>query len=199
MLLCLLALSFSFSEALAQNCRTFTFNGTPPVAPTATTMGVGGTGTIQTYTVPAGVTSIRLDAKGGKGGTSPNDVGGFFNGGNGGRVQATYAVTPGDVLYILVAGKGGDGSPDNGQNKTASGGGGATVVSNGPIGSGTLLLVAGGGGGAGNFGGGGNLPPIPRAAVQVILVLAVLRFQRLAAIQPSATLAIYPAVKAVKP
>ncbi|HRD83194.1 MAG TPA: hypothetical protein PLL53_20715, partial [Saprospiraceae bacterium] len=114
MLLCLLALSFSFSEALAQNCRTFTFNGTPPVAPTATTMGVGGTGTIQTYTVPAGVTSIRLDARGAKGGNSPTDFGWQWQGGAGGRVQATYSVTPGDVLYILVAGKGGDGAQDNG-------------------------------------------------------------------------------------
>ena len=135
---------------------TATFNGVAPVAPTATTAGVGGKGGLHIYTVPAGVTAVRIDARGAKGGNSPITGGGTFVGGNGGRVQATYAVTPGDVLYILVGGKGGDGSLDDGINqRTASGGGGATVVSKGPIGTGTLLLVAGGGGGAGHSGGGG--------------------------------------------
>ncbi len=136
------------------SCPTFTFNGTAPIAPTASTAGVGGTGTLQTYTVPAGVTTIRLDARGAKGGITPG-----FGGGNGGRVQATYTVTPGDVLHILVGGKGGDGAPDGDvpfmDHQSAAGGGGATFVSKGPIGVGTLLLVAGGGGGAGSQGGGG--------------------------------------------
>jgi len=145
-----------FQYGFAQFCPTFTFNGTAPVAPTATTVGVGGKGTIQTYTVPTDVTAIRIEARGAKGGNSPITGGGTYNGGQGGRVQATFNVTPGDVLYILIGGKGGDGSLDDGiNNRTASGGGGATVVSKGPIGSGTLLLVAGGGGGAGHFGGGG--------------------------------------------
>ena len=136
---------------------TATFNGIAPIAPTATTAGVGGKGGLHTYTVPAGVTAVRIDARGAKGGSSPITGGGTFVGGNGGRVQATYAVTPGDVLYILVGGKGGDGSLDNGVNeRTASGGGGATVVSKGLIGTGTLLLVAGGGGGAGHSGAGGQ-------------------------------------------
>jgi hypothetical protein len=145
---------------ITQACATATFNGTAPIAPTATTAGVGGRGGLYIYTVPAGVTAIRLDAKGAKGGSSLIIGGGTYVGGQGGRVQATYAVTPGDVLYILVGGKGGNGSPDNGippgPGRTSSGGGGATVVSKGPIGSGTLLLVAGGGGGAGRLGGGGN-------------------------------------------
>lgn len=147
---------------ISQACATATFNGTAPKAPTATTAGVGGRGGIHTYTVPAGVTAIRIDARGAKGGNSPNHSGGQFNGGAGGRVQATYAVTPGDVLNILVGGKGGDGSPDNGVNeRTASGGGGATVVSKGTIGTGTLLLVAGGGGGAGHSGAGGQSNSTP--------------------------------------
>lgn len=142
---------------MTQVCAMATFNGTAPIAPTATTAGVGGKGGIYTYTVPTGVTAIHIDAKGAKGGSSPITGGGTFSGGQGGRVQATYAVTSGEVLYILVGGKGGDGSLDNGvNNRTASGGGGATVVSKGVIGSGTLLLVAGGGGGAGHSGIGGN-------------------------------------------
>ncbi len=149
---------------ITQACATATFNGTAPIAPTATTAGVGGRGGIHTYTVPAGVTAIRLDAKGAKGGSSPITGGGTYLGGQGGWVQATYAVTPGDVLYILVGGKGGNGSPDDGiTGRTASGGGGATVVSKGPIGSGTLLLVAGGGGGAGHLGGGGNSNNAPNS------------------------------------
>jgi hypothetical protein len=143
-------------NVFAQSCPDFTFSGTPPIAPTASTAGVGGTGTIQTYTIPAGVTSIRIDARGAKGGNTD------FNGGNGGRVQATYAVSPGDVLYILVGGKGGDGAADNGMDhRSAAGGGGATVISKGAIGTGTLLLVAGGGGGAGDHGGGGESNNFP--------------------------------------
>lgn len=152
--------SVSVNTPITVSCSTgiatATFNGVAPVAPTATTAGVGGKGGLHIYTVPAGVTVVRIDARGAKGGSSPITGGGTYVGGNGGRVQATYAVTPGDVLYILVGGKGGDGSLDNGVNeRTASGGGGATVVSKGPIGTGTLLLVAGGGGGAGHSGGGG--------------------------------------------
>ncbi len=156
-----LALMISLN-ASAQNCQTLTFNGTAPIVPTTTTAGVGGTGSIQTYTVPAGVTSIRIDARGAKGG-STTFPGGSWIGGKGGRVQGTFAVTPGDVLYILVAGKGGNadgtapGVETGMQQRTAAGGGGATIVSKGPIGSGTLLLVAGGGGGAGRLGFGGNV------------------------------------------
>jgi parallel beta-helix repeat protein len=140
---------------ITQTCATATFTGAAPIAPTTTTAGIGGTGGLHIYTVPAGVTAIRLDARGAKGGNTP-----YFLGGNGGRVQATYTVAPGDVLYILIGGKGGDGAPDNDVvgndiHKSAAGGGGGTFISKGPIGTGTLLLVAGGGGGAGDEGGGG--------------------------------------------
>jgi Ig-like domain CHU_C associated len=147
------------NTALTQACATATFTGIAPIAPTATRAGVGGRGGIHTYTVPAGVTAIRLDARGAKGGRTTFN-GGSFSGGKGGRVQGTFAVTPGDVLHILVAGKGGDadgtapGIETGTEKRTAAGGGGATIVSKGPIGSGTLLLVAGGGGGAGRQGGG---------------------------------------------
>jgi hypothetical protein len=140
---------------ITQTCATATFTGIVPIAPTASTGGVGGKGGLHIYTVPAGVTTIRLDARGAKGGKTPYNTGGI-----GARVSADYTVTPGDVLYILVGGKGGDGAPDgdvvgNDVHKSAAGGGGGTFVSKGPIGSGTLLLVAAGGGGAGDQSGGG--------------------------------------------
>jgi hypothetical protein len=140
---------------ITQACATATFTGIAPIAPTASTGGVGGKGGLHIYTVPAGVTTIRLDARGAKGGKTPYNTGGI-----GARVTADYTVTAGDVLYILVGGKGGDGAPDgdvvgNDVHKSAGGGGGGTFVSKGPIGSGTLLLVAAGGGGAGDQAGGG--------------------------------------------
>ena len=55
------------------------------------------TGSVQTFTVPAGITSIDVIAKGALGGTNNR-------GGQGGSVTATIAVTPGDVLNIYVGG-----------------------------------------------------------------------------------------------
>lgn len=105
------------------------------------------TGSVQTWTVPDGVTSISVDAYGSSGeqlGNSKPYVG------KGGRVQATMSVVPGQVLNIYVGGR-------NNWN-----GGGTRVTSNGTRGGdatdirigGTALtdrvLVAGGGGGTGN-------------------------------------------------
>src|SRR5262245_40404156 len=56
------------------------------------------TGAVQTYTVPCGVTSIAVDMAGAAGGMAP----GFAYGNAGGRVRATIAVTPGQVLYVYV-------------------------------------------------------------------------------------------------
>ena len=82
------------------------------------------TGGQQTYTVGNGVTAIALDVQGACGGNNYSSWGGI--GGKGGRVQATLAVSAGEVLYIYVGGRG----------------------LNGPSGTGTLL--------AGGFNGGGN-------------------------------------------
>ena len=118
------------------------------------------TGGIQTYTVPAGVTSITIDAQGAKGGGTDCAYGGGTyqsHGGCGGRVQATLSVTPGHVLNITVAGMGtgtggggyGGGGADLAFSTTwpGAGGGGATRVVDNT--TGTLLVVAGGGGGGG--------------------------------------------------
>lgn len=96
------------------------------------------TGSLQTYTVPAGITSIHIDAKGAQGGSI--NVSCSATGGLGARMQGDFAVTPGDVITILVGQQGFTNGSD------AGGGGGSFVVAAGNI----PLIVAGGGGGASN-------------------------------------------------
>lgn len=96
------------------------------------------TGAIQTYTVPAGVTSISIEAKGAQGGTST-----VATGGRGASMKGNFVVTPGQVIRVLV----GQQAPTiaSGSFVGGGGGGGTFVVdqsTNQP------LVVAGGGGGA---------------------------------------------------
>jgi hypothetical protein len=57
------------------------------------------TGSVQTWTVPAGVTSVNLTVAGAKGGG--------VNGGNGAVITKNcFTVTPGQVLNIYVGGMG---------------------------------------------------------------------------------------------
>jgi len=134
------------------------------------------TGAVQTFTVPAGVTSVTVDTYGAEGGLGVNA--GADAAGLGGRVVATITVTPGETLDVYVGGQGGAGAPGaagaggaGGFNGGASGGnGGANGVAGGGGGGasdvrrgGTRLVVAGGGGGGGNnnqggFGGAGGGP-----------------------------------------
>ncbi len=101
-------------------------------------------GNIVNFTVPAGVTSITIDAKGAQGGSGAiygtSLAGG---GGKGARMQGTVSVTPGEVIRVLVGQMGGSsGGPHGNEN---GGGGGSFVVRQ----SGNVpLVVAGGGGGA---------------------------------------------------
>jgi len=118
----------------------------------------------QTFVVPAGVTSITVEALGAQGGSA-----GAVAGGLGGSATATLAVTPGEQLQVNVGGQGG--SPAGGCN--GGGGGGAPVAGSGGRGGGGAsdvrrgafaladrLVVAGGGGGGGGalagVGGGGG-------------------------------------------
>lgn len=115
------------------------------------------------YTVPAGVASLRMYACGA--------VGGFAGGsspGYGVCIDSTISVAEGDVIGVVVGGKGGDtytgaagaggsngggaGGPGDDANgyRGAGGGGGATSVSL----NGTVIIIAGGGGGAGAAEGG---------------------------------------------
>jgi gliding motility-associated-like protein len=97
------------------------------------------TGSISSFTVPAGVTSLNITASGAKGGdVSGSD--GSASGGKGLKVIANVNVTPGDVLNILVGQQ-----PPSATN--ASGGGGGTFIWNTSAAN-ALLVAAGGGGGA---------------------------------------------------
>ncbi len=146
-------------------------------------MTFGYTGAAQIFTVPACVTSITVDARGGSGGDGWNvDGGGTVRGfgGNGGRAEATLTVTAGEMLSLYVGGGGQNATPSgpglggfngggNGANSpfgySGGGGGGATDIRR--VGSALTdrILVAGGGGsgsgwctsGAGNGGVGGGL------------------------------------------
>ena len=135
------------------------WDGTHWVAPLAldatSAVLIGYTGGPQTYTVPAGVTSLRVELAGASGGTS------FFGqpGGLGGRVQATLAVTPGQQLTLFVGGAGSLNSAGynggGGASFSVGGGGGATDLRAGGAALANRVLVAGGGGGGGDFGAGG--------------------------------------------
>jgi len=152
--------------ALAQTSTTFTYTGSP-----------------QTYTVPAGVTRLTVDAIGasaGSGGPTAKFTA------LGGRVQATITVTPGEKLTVVVGGKGAayNSIPIyggyNGGGDSGNGSGGPLTDGNGAAGGGAtdlrrllaagstgdylssrnaLLVAGGGGGGRGvNIGGSGGRP-----------------------------------------
>ncbi|MFD7450632.1 hypothetical protein [Kitasatospora sp. NPDC059827] len=127
------------------NCTRFTYSGGD-----------------QTFTVPAGVTSVYARLWGGGGGGSPSAYyTGQFGGGGGGFTTGTIAVTPGQSLTVTsgqgglmnrttaVYGGGGPGGRGGAGGGLATGasGGGMSAVWNGNYG-GTPLLIAGGGGGS---------------------------------------------------
>ncbi|HLP52407.1 MAG TPA: glycine-rich protein, partial [Chitinophagales bacterium] len=138
-------------------------NGTLSTTGGATTV-FSYTGADQSYTVPAGVTSITVKMWGAGGG------GGFFggwtfgwSGGAGGYTQGTLAVTGGQVLTVIVGG-GGVGAFQYNNTTTSSYGGGASACNPGGTdcryggqgggrsairNGGTELMTAGGGGGGG--------------------------------------------------
>lgn len=122
-----------------------------------------------TFTVPAGITSITIEAIGASGGQGAPTGG--LDEGLGGRVTATIAVTPDEVLQVNVGGVGGSGDSGNagGCNGGArggfdltpqtpggfgAGGGGASDVRQGGTALADRVVVAGGGGGGGGGPGG---------------------------------------------
>ncbi|MEG0919915.1 MAG: hypothetical protein RSD57_04575 [Comamonas sp.] len=96
------------------------------------------------WQVPAGVESIQIVATGGGGGGGGHTAK-IGAGGAGGKVNATWPVTPGSMLQLFVGGGGAAAKAPKNQNKkvTSGSGGGASTAR-----LGKLLLVAGGGGGA---------------------------------------------------
>lgn len=109
---------------------------TPPVGTTtcSSTVTFNYTGAIVNWTVPAGVTSVTIQARGAQGSQSTSST---TTSGLGASMTGTFTVTPGQVLKILV-----------GQQFSANagnGGGGGTFVTTS---TNTPLIVAGGGGGS---------------------------------------------------
>ncbi len=118
------------------------------------------TGAMQTFTVPAGITSVTIEAWGAQGWS------GSYSGGKGGYAKGNLAVTSGQTLYIFVGGQGtaavGEGIPSgagwnggglgqtNASPNSAGGGGGASDVRVGGTALANRVIVAGGGGGSTN-------------------------------------------------
>jgi hypothetical protein len=113
------------------------------------------TGSQQPWTVPAGVTKIRVTATGAAGG-----LGATAAPGPGGQMVADFNVVPGNTYYVFVGGYGGPGGTgwngggiDGGAN-TCTYGGGGTDIRYGGVAMTNRILVVGGGGGVGANGGG---------------------------------------------
>ena len=145
------------------------------------------TGTDQTFTVPAGVSSLSVALSGAQGGLAAiNAVG---NPGRGGFIAVNIAVTTGETFKIVVGGQGqgftfdpppgviSGGWPNGGSGSIGSadprgygsGGGGSTAMYRTTNNVDTLIVVAGGGGGhdyytggAGGITGGNSISdPVP--------------------------------------
>lgn len=137
----------------------------------------GYTGAPQLYTIPSGVTTISVEMQGAQGGYGSWELKPYhdkYSPGKGGLLTATYAVTPGETIYIFVGEKGADatkykegkggfnGGGDGNNTGTygpycGGGGGGATDIRIGGLQLENRVLVAGGGGGSGaNYPDGGD-------------------------------------------
>jgi RHS repeat-associated protein len=117
-----------------------------PVTPDPGTQTFGFTGSPQWWTVPDGVTAVRVEMQGAQGGNANY-------GGLGGRLRATIPVTPGESLQVNVGGHpsgtagglGGGGSTSG----SGTGGGGASDIRRQGLTVADRIVVAGGGGGGG--------------------------------------------------
>jgi hypothetical protein len=126
----------------------------------------------QTVAVPAGASVAEVRVVGGKGGGAQR-VRHYVTGGDGAQVTGRFAVFPGEVLTLKVAGYGGDGSGGDqrgagGWGATGNGGRGGDSRGDGGGGGGAsglaidgyTVVIAGGGGGAGGTGENGTLANI---------------------------------------
>ena len=102
------------------------------------------TGTVQTFTVPAGVTLIQIRAAGaaGGGGFNSNEWG---TGGLGGYISTLLSVVPGQVYYVMVGGMGASRNSGYGIDHSSggyNGGGPCTNPNTGEGGGGTDLRTS---------------------------------------------------------
>lgn len=146
----------------AQVYSTSTASNNPNTFYSTATFTYSYTGTMQSWTVPAGVYSVNIKTWGAQG------YPGSAAGGLGGYATGDLAVTPGQVLYIFVGGQGGyngGGTGGLGQNGTYGGnGGGASDVRTGGTALSNRVIVAGGGGGGGRNGTWEACQPSPAGA-----------------------------------
>jgi hypothetical protein len=145
------------SSASGQDFYTIPLNATTYYAQKRTDIIFSYTEAPQQWIVPAGVTNIKVDIAGAKGGEVSGPAG------KGGRVVATMNVTPGQIFYIYV---GGQGRPEGGWNGGAAGhpdyrdytftggGGGSDIRSGGTDLTNRLMVAGGGGGGISGYPGG---------------------------------------------
>jgi hypothetical protein len=86
------------------------------------------TGAAQTFTVPANVCQVTVDAFGAAGGGfTSGQENNQVAGGLGGRTTATIAVTPGELLQVNVGGRGADASDEETPMAVVNGGPGSSV------------------------------------------------------------------------
>ena len=100
-----------------------------------------------TFTVPAGVTSVTVKVHGGAAGMGGSDGYGNSSAGPAGFINATYTVSPGQIIGVYPGGKG-----NNGANSATNSGGGAAGVGTYP----SLNFNGGWGGNAGSSGSSGG-------------------------------------------
>jgi len=126
LLIASLAISVFSIQVQAQCTATQTFNYT---------------GALQTFVVPAGVTTITVECYGAKGGNGnqPSSLGG-----NGAYIKGDVTVTPGETLNIIAGGTGVSGVASL---EGGGGGGGSFVIRA----TGNVPLVIAGGGGGGSY------------------------------------------------
>ncbi|MEO8697667.1 MAG: fibronectin type III domain-containing protein, partial [Acidimicrobiales bacterium] len=109
------------------------------------------TGTVQTFTVPAGVAAITVTMAGGQGGRGGGDSQGSPTpGGYRGLVTGVIAVTPGQQMTVAVGGGGGTGVSSRGS--AAGGAGGQNPLDGYDGASGGIAGPAGSSGGGGGSG-----------------------------------------------
>jgi prepilin-type N-terminal cleavage/methylation domain-containing protein len=138
--------TFSLTETATNgDAYTITEDTSPTTAVVKINKTFSYTGTIQTYTIPAGIKSIDITATGAQGGQVNSGTGGL-----GASVKGTFAVTPGQVLSILV----GQQPPVNASYP--AGGGGTFVALGADYTTATPMIVAGGGGAGNNTTGQGG-------------------------------------------
>ncbi|MED4586760.1 hypothetical protein P9578_28805, partial [Brevibacillus choshinensis] len=137
----------SFNAGINQNNQSGVGTDNGVVIISFDELSFGFTGTIQSIMVPPCVNTVTITAVGAAGGASD------IPGGRGSYIQGDFAVTPGEVLSVLVGGLGNPAEVGGG-----GGGGGGSFVwrTMGPVIQGNLLVAAGGGGGGASLSGGSD-------------------------------------------